>query len=207
MTDDDSQDNGSGSGSDDEDEEGDTFDTEAAAASRLAGVVITDREYTDDYDVGKQIGSGAYSKVYQCSDKATGEAYAVKVVTKSRLKPKDLAALQDEVEVMCKLRHKNIVRLHGVYETPSTFSLVTELCTGGELFDKIVEKEHYSELEAQKVVRTLAKGIAYCHSRNIVHRDLKVSGALGAPPCGACVCLRGRIGLSQPNYARLCCLT
>lgn len=54
---------------------------------------------------------------------------------------------------------------------------VMEKMTGGELFDRIVKKEKYSEDEARAVVRKLAGALKYCHDMGIVHRDLKVSEA------------------------------
>lgn len=67
-----------------------------------------------------------------------------------------------------------------VYDEKSKFYMVMELMTGGELFDRIVEKEFYSEKEACDVIKPIVDAINYCHKMGIAHRDLKVLNPL--PP-------------------------
>jgi calcium/calmodulin-dependent protein kinase I len=71
-----------------------------------------------------------------------------------------------------------VVRLYEIFEEADSIYLVLELMTGGELFDRIVEKEHYSELEAAETIRPLVDAIRYCHSMGILHRDLKPENLL-----------------------------
>lgn len=71
------------------------------------------------------------------------------------------------------LDHPNILKLYEYFEDDQNFYLITELCTGGELFDKIIEKEQYLEQEAAQVFKEMLTGVNYCHSQGIVHRDLK----------------------------------
>jgi len=66
------------------------------------------------------------------------------------------------------------VKLYEIFEDEDNIYLVLELMTGGELFDRIVDKEHYSEKEASDTIRPIIDAIKYCHSLGIVHRDLKV---------------------------------
>ena len=68
------------------------------------------------------------------------------------------------------------MKLYEIFEDEDNIFLVLELMTGGELFDRIVDKEHYSEKEASDTVRPVIDAIKYCHSLGIVHRDLKVGG-------------------------------
>ena len=75
---------------------------------------------------------------------------------------------------MAYVDHPNIVKLYEVYDGKNKFHMVLELMTGGELFDRIVDKDHYSEQEAQEVIKPLVDAISYCHKLGIVHRDLKV---------------------------------
>ena len=67
-----------------------------------------------------------------------------------------------------------MVKLYEIYEDEDNIYLVMELMTGGELFDRVVDKEHYSEKEAADTIRPIVDAIKYCHSLGIVHRDLKV---------------------------------
>ena len=75
--------------------------------------------------------------------------------------------------------HPNIIKLIDVYEDERFLHLVTDLCTGGELFERIIAKTksaegHYSESDASVVVRCLLSAMEYCHTvHNISHRDLK----------------------------------
>ncbi|XP_061376113.1 calcium-dependent protein kinase SK5 isoform X2 [Gastrolobium bilobum] len=69
--------------------------------------------------------------------------------------------------------HPNVVRIHGTYEDSSFVHLVMELCEGGELFDRIVQKGHYSERQAAKLIKTIVEVVEACHSLGVMHRDLK----------------------------------
>lgn len=74
---------------------------------------------------------------------------------------------------MAQLDHPHILKLYEYFEDDKNYYIITELCTGGELFDKIIEKEFYTEQEAAHVFRQFMLGINYCHANGIVHRDLK----------------------------------
>lgn len=78
------------------------------------------------------------------------------------------------------------MKLYEIFEDEDNIYLVLELMTGGELFDRIVDKEHYSEKEASDTVRPIIDAIKYCHSLGIVHRDLKVSSPFMSSPKTSC---------------------
>lgn len=69
--------------------------------------------------------------------------------------------------------HPNVVRIKGTYEDSVFVHLVMELCAGGELFDRIIQKGHYSEREAGQLIKTIVSVVEACHSLGVVHRDLK----------------------------------
>ncbi|GFZ18720.1 calcium-dependent protein kinase 2 [Actinidia rufa] len=69
--------------------------------------------------------------------------------------------------------HPNVVRIKDTYEDPLYVHIVMELCAGGELFDRIVDKGHYSEREAAKLIKTIVGVVEACHSLGVMHRDLK----------------------------------
>ena len=87
-------------------------------------------------------------------------------------------ALQSEVDILSQLDHPNVVKLYEIFDEGDCLYLVMELMVGGELFDRIVEREHYSEKEAADTIRPLVDAIRYCHSMGIVHRDLKPENLL-----------------------------
>merc|ERR1712137_465829 len=87
---------------------------------------------------------------------------------------------REEIFIMCQLDHPNIVRLEEVYESHSEIYLVQELCLGGELFDRLDEQPdyHYNEVECARLVKQILCSVRYCHSKGIVHRDLKLENFL-----------------------------
>lgn len=130
------------------------------------------------YKIEKELGRGSFASVRRATDKKTGEKVAIKIISKKSLSEEDKVALQNEIDIMTQVDHPNIVKLHDIFEDEKYIFLVMELMTGGELFDTILEKEHYSEKEAAEVVRPIIDAIAYCHSINIVHRDIKPENLL-----------------------------
>ncbi|GAX20770.1 calcium/calmodulin-dependent protein kinase I [Fistulifera solaris] len=130
------------------------------------------------YRLGKELGSGAFSTVKEGFHKETKEAYAVKIVTKSKLTYEDEAALKDEISVLKELNHPNIIRLYDVFEEKDYYFLVTEKMMGGELFDRIVQKSYYNEKEARDTALVLFQAISFCHQKKIAHRDLKPENLL-----------------------------
>lgn len=99
-------------------------------------------------------------------------------MNKQPQKPKEDDNLRKEVDILRQLKHPNIVSCLDFYEDANSFHVVMEFLQGGEVFDKLVQKQHYSELEARELVLVLLNAIKYCHDRSIVHRDLKCENLL-----------------------------
>lgn len=125
----------------------------------------------------KEIGHGHYGVVRKCMDRETKVWYAIKSIRKSKVGK--IEVLKREVALLKECEHPNIIQLVEVHEDQKYLHLITELCTGGELFDRIIEKTqsdegHFSERDAADLVRCILDAIAYCHDqKGIVHRDLK----------------------------------
>merc|ERR1719198_1879781 len=102
----------------------------------------------------------------------------MKCIKKEALEQDDQEALESEVAILQQLDHPSIIKLEEVFDTPKTFYMVLELMSGGEIFDRIVEKEHYTEMEAASVTAKVAAALAYCHSQGVIHRDLKPENLL-----------------------------
>lgn len=130
------------------------------------------------YKLGKTLGTGSFATVKSAICKADNSRWAVKCIDKASLTAEDEEALRVEVEVLQMLQHPNIVSLKEVFDCQKTFYMVMEEMSGGELFDRIVEKEKYSEKEASAVVKKLAAALLYCHEQGIAHRDLKPENLL-----------------------------
>jgi calcium-dependent protein kinase len=116
----------------------------------------------------------------------TKEWYAIKSIRKSKVGK--IEVLKRETEILKEVNHPNIIRLIEVHEDEKYIHLITELCTGGELFDRIIAKTqsdegHFLEQDAAKLVRDILSAIAYCHDvKHIVHRDLKPENFLYLTP-------------------------
>jgi calcium-dependent protein kinase len=83
-----------------------------------------------------------------------------------------------EVEILAKLSHPNIMSVYEFYHDNSNFYIVSEYCSGGELFDCITEKGSFNEIDAAKIMKQIISAICYSHDNNIVHRDLKPENIL-----------------------------
>ena len=133
-----------------------------------------------DYLLNEEIGSGGFAKVVQGIHIPTGEKVAVKIMDKAQIfsEPLNLNRIQREIAILKIVRHKNIIKLYELMETPNKIYLVMEYCNGGELFDYIVSKQHLTERQACRFFQEIINSVEYLHSLNIVHRDLKPENLL-----------------------------
>ncbi|KAH9258685.1 hypothetical protein BASA81_003187 [Batrachochytrium salamandrivorans] len=136
------------------------------------------KRFKDCFTLGKELGKGNYSTVRLAVSVVGKEECAVKCILKKKLTKEDEDALKIEVKILGAVSHPNIIKLYGFFEEPQDYYIVTELMKGGELFDRIVAKDFYSEGDAQKVVRTVTSCLLYLHDQDIVHRDLKPENIL-----------------------------
>ncbi|XP_021761687.1 calcium-dependent protein kinase 10-like [Chenopodium quinoa] len=137
---------------------------------------------SDKYVIGRELGRGEFGVTYLCTDRETKDRLAVKSISKRKLRTAiDVEDVRREVAIMSTLPvHPNIVRLKAVYEDNEAVHLVMELCEGGELFDRIVARGHYSERAAATVAKTVAEVVKMCHDNGVMHRDLKPENFLFA---------------------------
>ncbi|KAK8404721.1 hypothetical protein O3P69_007759 [Scylla paramamosain] len=132
----------------------------------------------DKYVLKDLLGTGAFSQVRLAEVKDDpSTVVAIKIIDKKALKGKE-DSLENEIKVLRRLRHPNIVQLMDTYEDPEHVYLVIELVTGGELFDRIVEKGSYTEKDAADLIRQVLEAVDYMHEQGVVHRDLKPENLL-----------------------------
>ena len=129
------------------------------------------------------LGTGHHGSVRQCIHRQTGKQYAVKSIRKSDPSVK-IQGLVREISILREMKHRSIIQLVDVCEDTEYVHLVTELCQGGELFDRIVQKSSapgngcFSEREAARIVFQILKSLKYMQRQNIVHRDIKPENIL-----------------------------
>ncbi|KAL2467630.1 Calcium-dependent protein kinase 11 [Forsythia ovata] len=138
----------------------------------------------DHYNLGRKLGQGQFGTTYHCTEKATGIEYACKSIPKRKLLCReDYDDVWREIQIMHHLsEHPHVVRIKGTYEDNVFVHLVMELCAGGELFDRIVQKGHYSEKKAAHLMKTIVGVVEACHSLGVMHRDLKPENFLFDTP-------------------------
>ncbi|XP_018472312.2 calcium-dependent protein kinase 3 [Raphanus sativus] len=127
------------------------------------------------YDFGRELGRGQFGVTYLVTHKETKKVFACKSIPTRRLvQSDDIEDVRREVQIMHHLSgHRNIVDLKGAYEDRQSVNLIMELCEGGELFDRIIAKGHYSERAAADLCRQMVMVVHSCHSMGVMHRDLK----------------------------------
>ncbi|XP_048506791.1 calcium/calmodulin-dependent protein kinase type 1 isoform X2 [Athalia rosae] len=136
----------------------------------------------EKYILKELLGTGAFSEVRLAESKEKpGQMFAVKIIDKKALKGKE-DSLENEIKVLRRLTHPNIVQLLETFEDKHKVYLIMELVTGGELFDRIVEKGSYTEKDASGLIRQVLEAVDYMHEQGVVHRDLKPENLLYYSP-------------------------
>ncbi|TDG96894.1 hypothetical protein EPR50_G00233250 [Perca flavescens] len=139
---------------------------------------------------------GAFSEVVLAQEKLTGRMFAVKCIPKKALKGKE-SSIENEIAVLRKIKHENIVALEDIHESPDHLYLIMQLVSGGELFDRIVEKGFYTEKDASTLIRQVLDAVNYLHKMGIVHRDLKPENLLYFNPQDESKIMISDFGLSK----------
>lgn len=133
-----------------------------------------DQRVTAKYDIKALIGRGSFSRVVRVEHKITRQPYAIKMVDKIQGKE----VCESELNVLRRVRHQYVIQLIEVFESRDKIYMVMELATGGELFDRIIAKGHFTEQDATRVLSMVCEGVRYLHSLGITHRDLKPENLL-----------------------------
>jgi calcium-dependent protein kinase len=134
----------------------------------------------ENYIIGNKLGSGAFGFVRIATHKPTGQKRAIKTIQKETITKdmKEHSKFFNEVDILSRADHPNIVKLYEFYEDDKYYHLVTEFVSGGELFDFIIKSRLLSEPIAAHFMKQILSAISYCHANNIVHRDLKPENLL-----------------------------
>ncbi|KAI2601231.1 pregnancy up-regulated nonubiquitous CaM kinase [Homo sapiens] len=158
------------------------------------------KKHTEDissvYEIRERLGSGAFSEVVLAQERGSAHLVALKCIPKKALRGKE-ALVENEIAVLRRISHPNIVALEDVHESPSHLYLAMELVTGGELFDRIMERGSYTEKDASHLVGQVLGAVSYLHSLGIVHRDLKPENLLYATPFEDSKIMVSDFGLSK----------
>jgi 5'-AMP-activated protein kinase catalytic alpha subunit len=133
-----------------------------------------------NYRLGEEIGSGAFGKVILGLHIITGEKVAIKILDKLILSqtPEDYELVKQELSILKIVKHKYIVQLYEILETPQHIFIIMEYCEGQDIMDYILTRGRLSEDESLKYFQQLINALYYLHSQNITHRDIKIDNLL-----------------------------
>ena len=140
---------------------------------------MKNNDFLSDYEIKETIGKGTFSIVKLGINKITNEKVAIKILKKKKMqKNKDKLRLEREINILKRLHHINLIKIHKISEESDNYFIVMEYCENGELFNYIVAHERLSEEETAYFFYQLINGLDYIHHKNIVHRDLKPENLL-----------------------------
>ncbi|CAB9523201.1 MAP kinase-activated protein kinase 2 (Fragment) [Seminavis robusta] len=140
------------------------------------------KTFAETYVLDKDLGRGAFSvvKVGHHQQK-TGESFAIKIITKAEMYDFDKECLKNELAVMKRLpAHDHIVQLYDVFDETDFVHLILEKVDGGELLDRLINKENYTECEARDLCKIVMEAMTHCHKNKVAHRDIKPENILMA---------------------------
>ena len=132
----------------------------------------------EDYRKLKFLGEGSFASVYEVQNRYTDVICAMKIILKSSNSPEDDKEILNEINILRCMDHPSVLKIFEFYSNKKSYSIVTELCPGGELFQQIVDKGPFDEKYSAFIMYQLFSAINYCHKMHIVHRDLKPENIL-----------------------------
>jgi len=147
-------------------------EVKAGSLNHAAFIMSNAGNVLNFYDLDKKkLGEGSYGSVCKAKNKSTSAIRAMKTISKSQMKNVD--RFKQEIAIMKMMDHPNIIKLYETFEDHRNIYLVMELASGGELFDRIIECGHFTEVQAATLMQQIVRAIYYMHENKICHRDLK----------------------------------
>ena len=143
----------------------------------------------EHYKFLRLIGKGAFGKVTLGVHKLTGKYVAIKTIDKSSIKDEfTKKKVFQEVYILKKIRHANVIRLLEVFEGSKQLFIVMEYAQGGDLLKYVQKQKHLKESEAKQIFKQIVFGLGHIHSRGVLHRDIKLDNILLDSDGGIKIC-------------------
>ena len=141
-------------------------------------VKIRKESIKSHYEIKDQIARGGFGAVYVVRHLKSRSTRAAKFISIRGSKVGEIDNLLREVSLLKKMDHVNIVRVYEVFQDDANLIIITELCKGGELFERIQKQRSFTENLAANYMYEMVSAVTYMHANNIVHRDLKPENLL-----------------------------
>jgi len=134
--------------------------------------------FDEQYNLGNEIGKGAFGTVHKCVRKYDGKLYAVKIISKKNLNDRMLFHIRNELSILKLVCHPNIIHMDSFYETDTTFYFVFDFIEGGDLLTNIEKRNIFNVKELKEFIKNMSECLAYLHELGIIHRDIKPENIL-----------------------------
>ena len=136
------------------------------------------RKPDEVYIKEKTLGSGSFGTVYLVKHKQLHRYFAMKAIKKTSKSKVDEEGLMNEINILRKMDHPNILKITDFYSQKNEYDIITEYCQEGELFNEIKQYAPFNETITGHYMKQILTAVCYCHGMNIVHRDLKPENIL-----------------------------
>ena len=144
-------------------------------------ITLINSKPEDNYKIVSKLGKGSFGSVYKVKHKISGEIRAMKIIKNTSVDDKvgvENAKFLKEIQVLKELDHPNIIKIFEYYVDNKNHYIITELLTGGELYETILKCRKFNEKTAAFIMRQILSALNYLHSKGIVHRDIKPENIL-----------------------------
>ena len=142
--------------------------------------IIEDRDHKVKYVLGEKLGSGSFGDCYLCVSKEDNKEYAIKIMSKEKLKEKNILfyLAKSEITIQQNLDSPKIVKIKEYIEDSKYIYIIQEYCKNNALSNLLSKRKYLTEIEVQNYIFQLIQGLHYLHSRKIIHRDIKPNNLL-----------------------------
>ncbi len=134
--------------------------------------------FDEIYEIGSELGKGAFGTVNKCIRKYDNKPFAVKIINKETFTEIDKEHLKTELSILKLVCHPNIIHMDCFYERSNNIYFVMDLIEGGDLLNSIIKRSLYNDDELRMLIKNIAECLAYIHDLGIVHRDIKPENIL-----------------------------
>ena len=141
--------------------------------------VVNYSNLNDLYEIKGTLGKGKFGLVKKGIHNDSGREVAIKIIDKKILSPIDMQQVKSEIDILKIAKHPNIIKLYDVFENEEFIFIITEYCSGGDLFSYIEKRDFkLTEERAAEIIHQLCTAVFFLHQYGIVHRDLKPENIL-----------------------------